>query len=31
MGGLAVGEDQKEMFKILKETVHLLPKKNQDI
>ena len=26
MGGLAVGESQSEMFKILKETTHLLPK-----
>ena len=26
MGGLAVGESQSEMFKILNETVHLLPK-----
>ena len=26
MGGLAVGETQSEMFKILKETTHLLPK-----
>ena len=27
MGGLAVGESQLDMFKILKETTHLLPKK----
>ncbi len=27
MGGLAVGESQNEMFKILKETVHLMPQK----
>ena len=27
MGGLAVGEKQEEMFKILKETVDLMPKK----
>jgi queuine tRNA-ribosyltransferase len=26
IGGLAVGESQSEMFKILKETIHLLPK-----
>jgi queuine tRNA-ribosyltransferase len=26
MGGLAVGESQSEMFKILNETIHLLPK-----
>ncbi len=26
MGGLAVGESQSQMFKILKDTVHLLPK-----
>ena len=26
MGGLAVGEKQSEMFKILKETTNLLPK-----
>ena len=28
MGGLAVGEKQSEMFKILNETVNYLPKKN---
>ena len=27
MGGLAVGESQKQMFKILKETTHFLPLK----
>ncbi len=28
LGGLAVGESQKQMFKILKESTHILPKKN---
>jgi len=27
LGGLAVGESQKQMFKILKESTHILPKK----
>ena len=31
MGGLAVGEKQSEMFKILNETTNYLPKENQDI
>ena len=31
MGGLAVGEKQSDMFKILNETVNYLPKKNLDI
>ena len=31
MGGLAVGERQLDMFKILNETVHLLPKNKQGI
>ena len=31
LGGLAVGENQKQMLKILKETTYMLPKKNLDI
>ena len=31
MGGLAVGEKQSDMFKILNETTDYLQKKNQDI
>ena len=31
MGGLAVGEPQEKMFKILEETMHLFPENKQDI
>ena len=31
MGGLAVGENQSDMFKILSESVDYLPLKNLDI
>ena len=31
MGGLAVGEKQSDMLKILNETTKFLPKTNQDI
>ena len=31
LGGLAVGESQKEMFDVLKNIVPKIPQKNQDI
>ena len=31
LGGLAVGESQKQMLKILKGTTHMLPKKKTSI